>query len=97
MNKKVSMLTTGAFHERIMNHGFTKVINKLKRYVRPINELWEMRKPRVRVRIYYNFIRPHMALNGITPSQKAKMDAESNEKKWLSLIKKAAKQQAQLN
>jgi transposase-like protein len=46
------------------------------------------------MRIYYNFMRPHMALNGETPAQKAKIDAESSEKKWLSLIKKAAKQQA---
>ena len=26
--------------------------NKSKRYVRPINELWEMRKPRVKMGIY---------------------------------------------
>ncbi len=43
------------------------------------------------MRIYYNFIRPHMALNGKTPAQKAKIDTESREKKWLSLIKKASK------
>jgi transposase-like protein len=46
------------------------------------------------MRIYYNFIRPHTALEGRTPAQKAKIDAESSDKKWLSLIKKAAKQQA---
>ena len=41
------------------------------------------------MRIYYNFIRPHTALNGKTPAQKAKIDKESKEAKWLSLIKKA--------
>jgi hypothetical protein len=45
------------------------------------------------LRVYYNFLRPHMALNGQTPSHKARIDAESSEKKWLSLIKKASKQQ----
>jgi len=41
-------------------------------------------------RIYYNFIRPHMALNGQTPAQKAKIDNDSNQN-WLSLIRKATK------
>jgi transposase-like protein len=43
------------------------------------------------LRIYYNFIRPHMALNGQTPAQKAKIDNDSRQN-WLSLIKKASKQ-----
>ena len=40
------------------------------------------------MRIYYNFIRPHTALDGKTPAQVAKI--ESGEAKWLSLIKKAS-------
>jgi hypothetical protein len=40
-----------------------------------------------RLRIYYNFIRPHTALNGKTPAQKAKIKADRAE--WLSLIKKS--------
>lgn len=43
------------------------------------------------MRIYYNFIRPHMALNGQTPAQEAKIDVDSSQN-WLSLIKKASKQ-----
>lgn len=42
-------------------------------------------------RIYYNFIRPHTALNGKTPAQKANI--ETNEAKWMSLIKKASQHQ----
>jgi len=42
-------------------------------------------------RIYYNFIRPHMALNGKTPPQKAQIAVDSSQN-WLSLIKKASKQ-----
>jgi transposase-like protein len=44
------------------------------------------------MRIYYNFIRPHTALDGKTPAQKANIDAKLNEARWLSLIKNASKQ-----
>lgn len=40
------------------------------------------------LRIYYNFLRPHTALNGKTPAQKAKIDDDSRQN-WLSLIQKA--------
>jgi hypothetical protein len=42
------------------------------------------------MRVYYNFIRPHMALNGQTPAQKAMIDVDSSQN-WLALIKKATK------
>jgi hypothetical protein len=45
------------------------------------------------MRIYYNFIRPHMALNGKTPAQKAKVDQDSNNNRWLSLVKRASEKQ----
>jgi transposase InsO family protein len=41
-------------------------------------------------RAYYNFLRPHMALNGKTPSEVSKI-AEPNERTWKSLIQKSAK------
>ncbi len=44
------------------------------------------------LRIYYNFIRPHTALNGKTPAEKAKVDVKPDETRWLSLIKRASKE-----
>jgi hypothetical protein len=41
------------------------------------------------LRIYYTFMRPHMALDGKTPAQKAKIADISTTENWLSLIKKA--------
>jgi len=40
-------------------------------------------------RVYSNFIRPHMALNGKTPAQKAWVELAYKENKWLSLIKRS--------
>lgn len=40
-------------------------------------------------RTYYNFIRKHQGLNGLTPSQKANLDLQLNRNRWLSLLKKS--------
>jgi len=44
-------------------------------------------------RAYYNFIRPHQALQGKTPAEKANIRLELGKNKWLSLVKKASKNQ----
>lgn len=38
---------------------------------------------------WYNFIRPHQALNGMTPSQVARIDLNLDRNRWLSLLKKS--------
>jgi transposase-like protein len=43
------------------------------------------------MRIYYNFIRPHMALNGKTPAEKARIAKPNCNNKWQTLIKNSAK------
>lgn len=42
--------------------------------------------------IYHNYVRPHMALNGKTPSEACGIKVES-ENKWLTLIQNANAQQ----
>ena len=44
------------------------------------------------LRAYYNFIRPHMGLNGLTPAEVAGIDLELGRNRWLSLIKKSLNQ-----
>ena len=46
--------------------------------------------------LYYNFIRPHMALDGKTPAETARLDMELGQKKWQVLIEKSAKAQREL-
>lgn len=40
-------------------------------------------------RIYYNYLRPHQALNGKTPAEKAGIDLQLEGNKWGHLIKRA--------
>jgi len=42
-------------------------------------------------RIYYDYLRPHSALDGKTPAQVAGIDLGVEGNKWESLIKKAVK------
>jgi transposase-like protein len=44
-------------------------------------------------RIHYNYLRPHSALNGQTPAQKAGIELGLEGNKWESLIKKAKRKQ----
>jgi putative transposase len=46
-------------------------------------------------RIYYNYLRPHTALNGKTPAEKAGIDLQLEGNKWKELIRRAkTKEQA---
>lgn len=40
-------------------------------------------------RIYYNYIRPHQSLNGLTPAEKAGIKLQLDGNKWLELIKRS--------
>lgn len=40
-------------------------------------------------RTYYNFIKKHQGLNGLTPSQKANIELNLDRNRWLSLLKRS--------
>jgi transposase-like protein len=69
-------------------HGTIRQRNKI---MRGLDDMETAQTMMDGMRIYYNFMRPHMALNGKTPAQKANI--ESDEAKWMSLIKKASQHQ----
>ncbi len=66
-------------------HGTIRQRNKVMRGLEDMETAQTMMDG---LRIYYNFIRPHTALDGKTPAQKAKVETEKAE--WMSLIKKAS-------
>jgi hypothetical protein len=44
-------------------------------------------------RIYHNYIRPHMALDGATPAERAGIKVEG-ENKWLTIIQNASRKKS---
>jgi transposase-like protein len=69
-------------------HGTTRQRNNVMRGLDDVETAQTMMDG---LRIYYNFLRPNSALNGKTPAQKANI--ETDEAKWMSLIKKASQLQ----
>ena len=69
-------------------HGTIRLRNKVMRGLDDMETAHPMMDG---LRIYYNFLRPHTALDGKTPAQKANI--ETDEAKWMSLIKKARQHQ----
>ncbi len=46
-------------------------------------------KPTKAKRLFYNFVRPHMALDEQTPAQAAGIDIKLDGNKWMELIRQA--------
>jgi len=44
------------------------------------------------IKLYHNYIRPHMSLHGDTPAKRAGIDVRGNNK-WLTIIQNASKPQ----
>lgn len=48
-------------------------------------------------RNYYNFIKPHSSIGGLTPALKAKIGVDLDGNKWMALLKKSLEKQPQCN
>lgn len=74
MNNNIAERLNGTIRER------EKVTRNLKEQAPTIIEGY---------RNYYNLIRPHQALDGLTPAQMSGLDLNLEKNKWLSLIKQS--------
>jgi len=89
--------------EHIANAGINKKDNNnmIERYHNEFREFDKVRRNFKRVktleewnenyRLYHNFIKKHMALNGLTPSQVANINLPLENNRWLSLLKLSVK------
>jgi transposase-like protein len=66
-------------------HGTIRQRNKV---IRGLDDMGTAQTMMDGLRIYYNFIRPHTALDGKTPAQKANIETDKAE--WMTLIRKAS-------
>jgi len=63
-----------------------KVLREMKKMDSPIVEGFDL---------YYNFIRPHMGIGNLKPSEKANINLNQN--RWLSLLKEALNHHQKIN
>ena len=89
----IHMRNVGIRKERNNNiieryHGTVRERDKVMRALDKIDTAKEMMEY---WRIYYNYIRPHMALNGFTPAQMARIGIAYDRNKWMELLRKSMK------
>ena len=79
--KKISIKPNTSFVER-----FNGTIKNRTKTMRCFEQFYPCQTTLTAFQIYYNFLRPHMALNGKTPAQAAGIDIEFPQR-WISLIR----------
>lgn len=81
--KSISVKPNTSFIER-----FNGTIKNRTKTMRCFEEFDPCNNTLTAFKIWYNFLRPHMALNGRTPAQEAGLTVDTS-RRWLSLIRKS--------
>ncbi len=66
-------------------------IREREKVVRAFKNLETAKKILDGWQIYYNYIRPHQTLNGLTPAEASGLDLKLEKNRWLSLINQSSK------
>jgi len=69
-------------------HNEFREFEKIRRNFKRVKTLEEWNE---NYRLYHNFIKKHMALNNLTPSQVANINLPLERNRWLSLLKLSLK------
>ena len=75
---------------RLVDPGSNNIVERLNGTFRERNKT--MRSFIGGFRIYYNFLRSHLALNGKTPAEAAKIRLPRGKNRWLTMMKISAEQ-----
>jgi transposase-like protein len=94
---KVVHIANVGIRSHMENHRVERLHNtmrereKVMRHLKKANSAEKVFKG---FRAYYNFVRPHMTLDGHTPAQEAAIPVQLGTNRWLDLIRQAARQKA---
>jgi len=95
---KVAHIANVGIRSRMGNHRVERLHNsmrereKVMRHLKRANSAEKVFKG---FRAYYNFVRPHMALDNYTPAEMAAIPIQLGTNRWLDLIRQAARQTSQ--
>lgn len=79
---------------RVGNHRVERLHNTMRereKVMRNLKKAQSADKILKGFRAYYNFVRPHMTLDGHTPAQEAAIPMQLGTNRWLDLIRQAAR------
>jgi len=90
---KVAHIANVGIRSHIGNHRVERLHNTMRereKVMRHLKRAHSAEKVFKGFRAYYNYVRPHMALDGHTPAQAAAVPIELGTNKWLDLIQNAS-------
>ena len=91
---KVAHIANVGIRSRMGNHRVERLHNTMRereKVMRNLKRAQSAEKILKGFRAYYNFVRPHMALENHTPAQAAAVPIQLGTNRWLDLIRQAAR------
>ena len=91
---KVAHIANVGIRSHMGNHRVERLHNTMRereKVMRHLKRAQSAEKILKGFRAYYNFVRPHMALDGHTPAQEAAIPIQLGTNRWLDLIRQSAR------
>jgi len=91
---KIAHMANVGIRSHMGNHRVERLHNSMRereKVMRNLKRAHSADKVFKGFRAYYNYVRPHMALNGHTPAQEAAIPIQLGTNRWLDLIRQAAR------